>query len=114
MGLGLWKTKAPGRLPFRQFPGSPAQFHGSCQADSDWLRPDPAGRGEKSMTSQLRLVVVVLTALAVIGLVTGCPGARKVKITGKITKDGKPLNVPKDQQVTLTFAPEAETGQTYP
>jgi len=35
-------------------------------------------------------VVVLLTGLVVIGLTAGCPGSSKVKITGKITKDGKP------------------------
>jgi hypothetical protein len=64
------------------------------------------------MIWKLRLTLVSLTLSSLV-LVPGC-GDNKVKIAGKLTKNGQPMTVAKDTKVTLTFMPEGESkGQTY-
>jgi hypothetical protein len=55
--------------------------------------------------------VCVLVSLVV---ACGCGGgASKIKITGKVTDKGQPLQVSDKTQVTITFLPEEQKGQTY-
>jgi hypothetical protein len=52
--------------------------------------------------------------LSVIFFAGGC-GDGKVRITGKLMKNGQPFTTSADTLVTLTFAPDAEKSeQTYP
>jgi hypothetical protein len=63
-----------------------------------------------------RLSASLLLAWAVTALaVAGCGGPSKVAITGKVTKNGQPLQVGEKTLVTVTFGPEdVKVGQTYP
>jgi hypothetical protein len=66
------------------------------------------------MKWQLRLAAVTLAWMMVMAALPGC-GVSKVKITGKLMKNGQPYVVSKDTYVTLIFAPDTEPKtQTYP
>jgi hypothetical protein len=64
------------------------------------------------MTGQLRLAAVALACLMVAVMLPGC-GSGKVRVTGKVLKNGQPLKVSKDVLVTLTFADPDKKDQTY-
>jgi len=65
------------------------------------------------MKWQIRLSTVALALLFVITALPGC-GIPKVKITGKLMKNGQPYTVAKDTMVTLIFFPDGENQQqTY-
>lgn len=66
------------------------------------------------MPWHLRLAAYALTGLILMAALPGC-GEAKVKITGKLLKDGQPYTVAPDTLVTLVFAPDMENApQTYP
>jgi hypothetical protein len=66
------------------------------------------------MRWRFRLIGLAAGCLAVLLATTGC-GTSKVKVTGKLVKDGQPFKPDKNTLVTLTFAPEGEAAdQTHP
>ena len=58
----------------------------------------------------------ILVWLMVLALLAGCGGEKKVKITGKLLKNGQPFTVSRDTYVTIAFIPEGETPnqKTHP
>jgi hypothetical protein len=65
------------------------------------------------MNLKFPLAGAALLGLAMLAL-SGC-GQSKVKVTGKVLKNGQPLGVPTDTLVTVNFSPEDTTkGQNYP
>jgi hypothetical protein len=66
------------------------------------------------MKWEFRVAVATMVWLLVLATVPGC-GVDKVKVTGKLMKNGQPLKVSQDTYVTLTFSPDIENNdQTYP
>jgi hypothetical protein len=55
----------------------------------------------------------ILAWLMVIAALPGC-GAKKVKITGKLMKNGQPLMVSRDTSVMNVFIPDTDTGTVNP
>jgi hypothetical protein len=61
------------------------------------------------MTPSLRTAALGLTALAL--LLPGCAGKPKpIKVTGTLTKAGKPISAPPETYMTLSFRPAAADG----
>lgn len=61
-----------------------------------------------------RVAVLTVVWLMVLAALPGCEVA-KVKVTGKLMKNGQPLKVRQDTLVTLIFSPDTEKNeQTYP
>jgi len=67
------------------------------------------------MRRDLRRVCLLLACVAV-AAASGCSKVKTVTITGRLTKDGKPLQAPKDAYVTLTFLPDPgeDAPRSYP
>jgi hypothetical protein len=62
---------------------------------------------------KLRLCLAAVVMMGLLMTAAGC-GDKKVKITGKLMKDGQPFTTSADTLVTLTFAPDVEKSeQTY-
>lgn len=68
------------------------------------------------MKAHVRLLVGALGVLLIFSVLPGC-GVSKVKIHGKLTKNGQPFNVSEETLVTLMFIAdidEQNQTQTYP
>jgi hypothetical protein len=62
------------------------------------------------MSRSFRFWTVLVVAL----LVSGCAGARKAKITGKVLNNGQPLKItPNKGIVRVTLLPVVEPGKPY-
>jgi hypothetical protein len=63
--------------------------------------------------SRWRVLPALGLLLAVV--LTGCGGPKIVKVKGKLTYQGQPLQVSNKTYVTITFAPVSDNaGQTHP
>jgi len=58
--------------------------------------------------------VAILVWLIGLAALAGCGGDKKVKITGKLMKNGQPLIVSRESQVTLGFIPDSEDANHPP
>ena len=57
----------------------------------------------------------LLVGCVLLAAVPGCGGdSSPIKITGKIIRNGQPIQVAKGTYVTVIFTPEEKTGSTFP